>query len=168
MRSSNVSNISVQPPHQHLERMYELLIGQTLDVETQLIGTLLSKSGNLEKQIEDVQAIMNQLRLKILQNSLSVIENIVSSKDASQSYIDFKRIVDQNSEKYHQIQIFNQMKSILNQKIVSKIEILNNQAQNNEEQRNQLLADLENLNNNLEKVDKALQRFQSTQEVLPF
>ncbi|KAL4438782.1 hypothetical protein ABPG74_013455 [Tetrahymena malaccensis] len=168
MKSSNVNNSSVQPPHQHLERMYELLIGQTLDVETQLIGTLLSKSGNLEKQIEDVQVIMNQLRLKILQNSLSVIENIVSSKDSSKTYADFKRIVDENSEKYRQIQIFNQMKSILNQKIVAKIEILNNQAQKNEELRTQVLADLENLNNNLEKVDKALQKFQSIQEVLPF
>ncbi|EAR99264.2 hypothetical protein TTHERM_00627240 (macronuclear) [Tetrahymena thermophila SB210] len=168
MRSSVSNSSSVQPPHQHLERMYELLIGQTLDVETQLIGTLLSKSGNLEKQIEDIQVIMNQLRLKILQNSLSVIENIVSSKDASQSYLDFKRIVDENSEKYRQIQIFNQMKSILNQKIVAKIEILNNQAQNNEELRTQVLADLESLNNNLEKVDKALQRFQSIQEIHPF
>lgn len=65
------------------ERVFDLIVGSTVEAESSLISSALSKGGKPEKHIEDISTIMNEHRINVLQNTSRVLEMAVKSDNPS-------------------------------------------------------------------------------------
>lgn len=65
------------------ERVFDLIVGSTVEAESSLISSALSKAGKPEKHIEDISTIMNEHKINVLQNTSRVLEMAVKSDNPS-------------------------------------------------------------------------------------